>query len=453
MTDELVRIAQQIKIMGGRAFLVGGSVRDMVLGVKPKDWDVEVFGLDADTLVFILRQFGRVDAEVGRAFRVIKLTTETADFDFSLPRVDSKAGVAHTDVVCSDTQDQRLASSRRDFTINSMSVDILTGDLIDFFGGETDLTLRILKATSAAFSEDALRVLRGFQFAGRFDLSVTDTPTISMCQLLRSEFSALSIERVWIEWEKWAEKSTVPSSGLRFLRQVCWLSLFPELQAMVDLEQDVEWHPEGDAWEHTKQAVDAAVKIADREHLSKDDRITLVFAALCHDFGKATTTTFDDDGHVRSRGHDDAGEPLIRSFMARIGAPKWLVEKVVVLAREHMFHVHVRQPTARAIRKLSVRIAPSSIKMLCFVMETDHSARGPLPGGMPEVCRRMLELAEVEHCQEQEVQPMVMGRDLIDLGMKPGRHFGVILSALFKAQVAGVFEDKESAMAWAREFV
>lgn len=451
MTDELRQIAKRIAQAGGRAFLVGGSVRDMVLGVEPKDFDVEVFDLDLDTLIAVLEPFGRVDT-VGRSFGVVKLTTAESDFDFSQPRIDSKFGPGHTAFGVMFTDDPWEAARRRDFTINSMSIDILTGELFDFFGGQADIESRTLRATSPLFGDDPLRVLRGMQLSGRAQLTAVQE-TIEMCRDIVTSFFELSRERVWGEWEKWARKSVSPSFGLRFLRQTEWVGVFPHLWTLVDLGQDSKWHPEGDAWEHTCQAVDAAVEIAEREHLSDDDRLTLVFASLCHDMGKAETTTFDDDGHVRSRGHDEAGADMARSFMEFIGAPKWLVEKVVALVREHMFHVHVRQPTARSVRKLSVRVAPSSIRMLCFVMEADHSARAPLPGGIPEVCHRMMELAEAERCQEQEVQPFVMGRDLIGLGMRPGRHFGVILSALFKAQVAGVFKDKEGALSWAKEFV
>ena len=189
------------------------------------------------------------------------------------------------------------------------------------------------------------------------------------------------------------------------------------------------------------------MEVATREGLSADDRMVIVFAALCHDFGKAETTTFDADGHIRSRAHDAAGVEPTRRFMARIGAPEWLIERVVPLVREHMVHVHTRQPTARTVRRLSVRLGKATVQELAWVMECDHSARGGRRGMHP-VTSRMVELAEEEACREAPVAPTLQGRDLVKAGMKPGRWMGKILAAAFEAQQEGVFKTVGEAMAW-----
>lgn len=448
--DELRLIARIIENAGGKVFLVGGSVRDKLLGREPKDFDCEVFGLDAKTLVQILKGFGTVDV-VGMSFGVIKLTTQENDFDFSLPRTESKDGKGHRGFFprVDPTMTIEEAQARRDFTVNAMSLELSTDRLIDHFQGQRDLENRILRATTHHFAEDALRVLRGFQFAGRFEMRV-DLLTAMMCESLISEFSDLSLDRIWIEWEKWATKSVKPSMGLDFLVDTTWIQLFPELESMIGLWQDATWHPEGDVWEHVRQSVDVAIEIAEREELSKKDRLVLVFAALCHDLGKVSTSEICDDGHVRSIGHDKEGIEPTRAFLKRIGTPKWLIKKVLPLVREHMFHVHTRQPSARSIRRLSTRMGKATIQELCWLMEVDHSARAPLPKGQPQHVKRMLELAEQEQCKESAVAPILMGRHLIEMGLVPGPQFGILLRAALEAQIQGDIKTLDDALEWAR---
>ena len=444
----LRQIAFKIQEMGGRAFLVGGSVRDAAMGLDPKDADVEVFGVHRDALVEMLSQFGKPDM-CGASFGVIKLWAGGEDFDFSLPRRDSKVGKGHKGFVpeFSDLTPEE-AAERRDFTWDAMMQDIITGEVFDFFGGMEDIESRTIRATSEAFREDPLRVLRGMQFAGRFEMSV-ERHTAQVCSEMFADFHDLSIERVWTEFEKWAVKSSRPSFGLRFLEDTLWAEHFPEVARLMGLHQDPQWHPEGDTFEHTCQAVDAAADIAVREGLSKEDRMVLVFSALCHDFGKVETTEFVD-GHIRSRGHADASEAPTRAFMARIGAPAWLVERVVPLAREHMVFCHPHRPTARAVRRLSVRLGDASVQMLAWVMEADQRARGPA-GHVHGIVQEMVALAEREQCHESQVQPILMGRHLIQMGMRPSREFGRILAAAFERQLEGDISSLEEAMEWARE--
>jgi tRNA nucleotidyltransferase (CCA-adding enzyme) len=447
--NELKEIANRIEHFGGKAFIVGGFVRDMVLGLKSKDIDVEVFGMGKGTLKGILSEFGKVDV-VGQSFGVIKLTTDDNDFDFSLPRRESKSGKGHKGFIveCDSSLTPKEAAERRDFTFNALMMDIETGQILDFFGGVQDLTNKTIKATSEHFKDDPLRVLRGFQFVSRFGLVNTAFDTIEMCIELVTEFDTLSKERLWIEFEKWASKSIKPSLGLQFLATSGWLNKFTDLLKTESIMQDNEWHPELWLWEHQKQAVDLAVEFAQRENLTKEERLVLVFAALCHDFGKVTTTELCEDGHIRSKGHDKAGVEPTKNFLESIDAPKWLIEQVCALVSEHMFNVHCRKPTARSIRRLARRVKPSNIKMLALLMEIDASARFPKPRCKPIFIDRMLELAQENDCQEDEVKPLLMGRHLIALGMKPGREFGVILAQALQEQLDGTFDSLDGAIEW-----
>jgi len=239
-------ILQAIVAAGGDPIKVGGCIRDELLGLESKDVDVEVFGLSAEALCIVLRRFGKVSI-VGESFGVIKLTTEDEDFDFSLPRRDNKTGRGHRgfQVEVDHTMTPAEAALRRDFTINAIGKR-LDGQLVDPYGGKQDLLNGVLRAISEHFSEDPLRVLRGFQFASRFKL-IADARTLDMCQKLICEADTLAIERIWGEWEKWALKGVLPSLGLRFLVESGWIRLYPELLNLIDVPQDPEWHPEG--WE------------------------------------------------------------------------------------------------------------------------------------------------------------------------------------------------------------
>lgn len=454
MIPELETIADKITQVGGKCFLVGGSVRDMVLGIEPKDFDVEVFNIDKEILIVLLRPFGKVDC-VGSSFGVIKLTTPENDFDFSLPRRESKSGKGYKGfIVESDsTMTPKEAASRRDFTFNALMMDIESGQILDFFGGVQDLANGIIKATSEHFKDDPLRVLRGFQFSSRFGLPRLDFETGKMCISLKDEFDTLAKERLWIEFEKWASKGVMLSTGIVFLTQTHWVELFPELDKTFDINQDKEWHPEGRLINHIIQSVDLSVEFSIRENLTKEERLVLVFAALCHDFGKVSTTEVCEDGHIRSKRHDKEGVPLAKSFLESIDAPMWLIEQVCALVSEHMFNVHCRKPTAKSIRRLARRIKPSNIKMLALLMEIDASARFPKPRCKPEFIDRMLELAQECDCQEDEVKDILMGRHLIELGLTPGIEFGVVLREAKELQLDGAISDLDGAMEWVKERV
>lgn len=451
--NELKAISNQISQVGGKVFLVGGFVRDKVLGIDNTDFDCEVFGLDKESLIKILQSFGKVSI-VGISFGVIILTLpDGTKLDFSLPRRESKKGRGHKAFKIEIDQSITLkeAASRRDFTFNAMSMDIETGEIIDFFGGQIDLKENRIKATSSKFVDDPLRVMRGMQLASRNNLFRLDKATIQMCKDIRCEFDTLAKERLWIEWEKWASKGKTLSIGLGFLISTEWVFCFPELANTLEIMQDPDWHPEKFLIEHQMQSVDLAVQFSEHENLTKEERLVLVFASLCHDFGKVSTTELCEDGHIRSKGHDKEGIEPTRKFLESIDAPLWLIEQVCVLVSEHMFNVHCRKPTARSIRRLARRIKPSNIKMLALLMEIDASARWSKPRCKPEFIDRMLELAQECDCKEDEVKDILMGRHLIELGMSPGRHFGDILREAKELQLDGTIVDLDSAMEWAKE--
>jgi tRNA nucleotidyltransferase (CCA-adding enzyme) len=442
MLDEILR---KITQAGGRPFEVGGCVRDRLIGIPCKDIDIEVFQLSAENLTGILNEFGKVDC-VGVSFGVIKLKSLAGiEYDFTLPRRESKSGRGHRGFLVEVDHSMSVdeAAARRDFTINSIYRCPLNETLIDPYNGASHLRQKVLHCTSDQFGEDPLRVLRGMQFAGRFELNATE-PTLVKCRELLNESQDLAQDRIWAEWEKWAARSRRPSLGLEFLQACHWLGLYPELKALVNVPQDPHWHPEGDVWTHTLHVCDAAAEIAEREQLEKVDRIVLMFAALCHDLGKATHTKFSN-GRWCSPGHEAAGvEPTLR-FLERIGCPVAIRESIVPLVANHLAH-QVPQVTARMVRRLSVRMEQSSIELLGHLIEADVSGRPPLPKRIPENARRIVEISKDLKIDRNPPKPIVLGRHLIALGYRPSPWFGQILTHCFEAQLDGEFEDESAGL-------
>jgi len=446
----LQKIVDRVVDLGGRALLVGGAVRDFIsTGAAPKDFDVEIHGLSVDAVKKLLSDFGDVKA-VGESFGVLKLTDdEHNDFDFSLPRRESKQGKGHKGflVELDETMTPREAASRRDFTINSMMFDLATGQLDDPFNGQQDLEAGILRHTSDAFADDPLRPLRGMQFAGRFGFVIAPE-TCELTKTLVHEFHALSVERVWGEWHKWATKSRFPSKGIQALVDMGWDVLFPEIAVLKGLEQEASWHPEGCVLSHTMHTVDAALEIADRDGLVGDERAIALFGALCHDFGKSETTSLNEDGRIISHGHDRAGAPIAEAFMLRIGAPNSFLVAVPALVGEHMVHVSGNL-CAKGVRRLADRIdGKTTIEMLDRIIEADHNGRPPLPKGHP--VPELMQLARELAVERSKPQPILAGRHLIALGMKPGVGFGKILKEAYELQLNGILCAEHEAVDWVR---
>lgn len=446
--EKVSKIFRLIVGAGGKALLVGGCVRDTIRGGTPKDWDIEVYGLALEQIKAALTDKGFDVKLVGESFGVLKVDH---DVDVSVPRRDNRVGVGHKDF--ESTLDPNMsiedAASRRDFTINSLAMDEL-GQIFDFFGGMDDMRHDTLRATSPAFSEDALRVLRGMQFAGRFGM-VMEEGTVQLCRDMMDNYVALPKERVFEEWWKWAAKSDLPSMGLDVLVETGWIALYPQLNCLQMVAQDKSHHPEGNVWRHTSYVCDEAADIARRDGLDETSRGILIMAALCHDLGKATTTVIEADGHITSRGHDSAGVEPTEAFLTSIGAPNWLKVMVVPLVREHMAHVHTlpRFLNTRVVRRLANRLHPANLAMWSRVCEADHGGRPPLPRGNPVLA--WMDMAKAIDVVESKPRPILMGRHLLSLGMAPGEEMGRLIKESFEAQLDGVFTDTEGAIAWAKE--
>ena len=424
-------IARDIAAHGGRVFYTGGYVRDYLLqdGIpESQDIDIEVFSLDQGQLLSILTPYGESQV-IGKSFPVIKIKNHPT-WDFTLPR--------------NTTISYQEACARRDFTINAMMMDVLSGEIIDFFGGQEDLKKRLIRhTTEQVFKVDSLRVYRAVQLAARFGFRI-DSLTLELIK--QSELNNIKPERILEELRKLLLLAPRPSWGLKYMREAGILERkHPMLFRLINCEQSPVNHPEGDVWEHTLQVVDLT---AGRKHHSRDPEV-LMFAALLHDIGKPDTTRVRD-GKITAYGHDLKGEKLARIFLSELRAGNSLIEGVGRLVREHMHPVLLYKTrenvSDKAIRKLVNRI---NVRELMLLAEADFKGRGRERDFAPVQEWLNERMSSLGLHPEEGITPLLQGRDLIELGMEPGPNFRRILNKAFEMQLEG--ENRQEILDWLKK--
>jgi tRNA nucleotidyltransferase (CCA-adding enzyme) len=439
--ETVLKLAEAVRGEGGRALLVGGCVRDELMGQQPKDWDVEIYGIEPARLRDLLDAFGAVNV-VGEAFTVYKLG---AHLDVSLPRRERKTGRGHRAFFIEGDPGMTFAeaASRRDFTINAILQDPITTEIIDPFHGQADIERGILRAVSFdTFAEDSLRVLRAAQFAARFQFRV-EPETAALCQTI--DLSDLPAERIWSEIAKLLLRSRQPSIGLGWLHALGALDqLFPEIKALIDVPQDPEWHPEGDVFVHTRLVIDRARELID--DLPYPKQVTVMLAALAHDFGKPATTEFVD-GRLRSRGHEEAGVEPTLNFLDRLNIFTLdgydVRAQVVALVRDHLKPGEYFKKRAEvgdgAFRRLARKC---ELDLLYRVAKADSLGRNA--DWVPREKWYDAEAQEwfIARARELEVEskapaPILLGRHLLEMGLQPGPRIGEITRAVYEMQLDG----------------
>ena len=428
------RIAQAVHARGGRTFYVGGFVRDALMGHENKDVDIEIHGIEPDGVAQILDYLGQ-RLNIGQSFGIFGLKGH--DIDIAMPRKETLRGIGHRDfeVTVDPFIGTEKAAVRRDFTVNALMQDVLTGEVVDHFGGRADLKNGILRHVSdETFAEDPLRALRAAQFAARFEFDVAEE-TVELCRTMK--LAALSRERIEGEMKKALLKAQKPSVFFETLRRMNRLSeWFPEMEALIGVPQSPKHHAEGDVWTHTMMVLDAAAAL--REKCANP--MGLMLAAAVHDLGKAVATEFVK-GDYHAYEHEMKGLPLAEAFLARITSEKKLIEYVLNLVANHM------RPNKAAGADSSVkstnRMFDEAIDPEALILIALADERGRItayPSEPPE--EFLYERLEI-YC-EIMARPAVMGRDLIEAGLKPGGDFSEILSYAHKLHLSGV--EKESAL-------
>jgi tRNA nucleotidyltransferase (CCA-adding enzyme) len=464
----VVEIARAVHERRGRALVVGGWVRDRLLGIESrlrpsgfllrasrfggqvgeasKDIDMEVFGIPAEELPRLLEPFGKVEP-IGQSFPVYKIGT----IDIGLPRRESKAGRGHKGFVVEGDPSMSIedAARRRDFTVNAISWDPLTDEYIYPFSARQDLAKKILRAVDATtFGDDSLRVLRAVQFAARFEMTL-DEQTKALCRSIRLD--DLPPERIWGEIEKLLLRATRPSIGFALALELGVIDqLFPELKALVGCQQEPEWHPEGDVWVHTLQVIDQArQRIDDLDHA---DQLIVMLGAVTHDFGKPATTALLD-GRIRSMNHEEEGVAPASAFLERLNIHsidgKDVRGQVLGLVAHHlkpgMLYKVREELTDGAFRRLSQK---ANLELLARVAKSD--CLGRVPGNFD--CSAMdwfLERARELGVDRSPPKPLLLGRHLLELGMKPGPEMGALLKQIYEKQLDGEIKTTEEGIAMA----
>lgn len=466
LPDKIINLAEAVRNVGGLAMLVGGCVRDGLMGVEPKDWDVEVYGIQPEKLKELLRSFAEtISADksvriplnvVGEAFTVYKLGN---DLDVSLPRRERKAGRGHRGFVVEGDPGMSFeeACSRRDFTVNAILKDPLTGEIVDPFCGREDIERKVLRhVSSETFAGDSLRVLRAAQFAARFEFDIAPE-TVEICRSI--DVNDLPKERIWCELEKLLLKSQKPSIGLKWLYDLGVVDqIFPEMKSLVGVPQEPEWHPEGNVDVHTLMVVDEARKLID--DLPYERQVAVMLGALAHDFGKPPTTVFMD-GRWRSHSHDEAGVEPTLTFLDTLGIFTLngfdVRNQIVQLVRYHLKpgeYYKAKSPVGDgAFRRLARKVEAD---LLYRVAKADSLGRNPewLPKEKwfdSAAQEWFIEKVRELQIERKAPEPILMGRHLIELGLSPSPMFKKILDTVYEMQLDGKITNLEEAVLEARK--
>ena len=455
-----------------RAYIVGGYVRDLLLGVEPKDADLEVFGVPADRLHSLLETlFPSQVHDVGRAFGVLKVhLSHGVEFDVAMPRTESKTAPGHKGFAVESYPflSIREAARRRDFTINTISFDPLTGEVLDPWNGQQDLEARLLRVVDAeTFVDDPLRVYRAVQFLARFQLTIDPPSFLLLQQMVRDgHLQELSHERITEELGKLFLLAEKPSLGIECLRALGIIERdYPELNALINVPQEPEWHPEGDVWIHTMLVVDQAAKIIRRNEnadFTRDERLAVVFGALCHDLGKpATTVRGEKDGVMRWRtpGHQEAGEAPTRELCGRLSFGEHVTHAAVMIALHHLrppeyYLKHKKGELtdaryANTIRTLLKKIAPLSWRVLHAAAEADFRGRGFVDAETRAFLYGDLFRDTIirEQLDVEALKPLILGGEVIELfSLEPGPFIGDLLRTVEHARDKGEIQTKDEAL-------
>lgn len=408
----------------GELFEVGGSVRDLLINpdVESKDRDYLVTGIPLDDLITILRPFGRVDV-VGKSFGVIKFAPKGSDstFDIAIPRTEKSTGTAHRDYEVAYDPDLSVEVDlkRRDFTINAMAREIPSGKLIDPYGGRQDIEKNIIRIVfPEAIEEDPLRILRGAQFAARFEFRI-ETETLRVMKENVPLLKSVSSERMAEEINKMLLKADKPSIGFRYLLEIGALDLiFPELIECIGVGQPGGYH-KWDVFDHTMACIDNA-----------PGRLVVRLAAIFHDVGKPQTRELVKDG-ATFYGHDRLSTKVTAEALKRLRYSNEIIEQVSKLVSKHMFSDRAGE---KGVRRLIKAVGTELVYDLLDLRRADIVAQGmgQDPSEMDEFEARVIE--EIEKKAPFGLKDLAVNGDEIksEFGILEGPLVGQILNDLLE---------------------
>ena len=428
------KIADAVADCGGRAYYVGGYVRDLICGRENKDIDIEIHGISPACLEEILDTFGERIA-IGESFGIYNI--KGCHIDIAMPRKENARGSGHRDfdIFVDPFIGTKDAAKRRDFTVNALMQDVISGEVIDHYGGTDDLKSGILRHVSDdSFPEDPLRVLRAAQFASRFEFTVAPE-TVALCSTM--ELKHLSKERIEGELKKALLKAEKPSIFFETLRRMNQLDVwFPELKALTGIEQNAKYHTEGDVWNHTMLVLDAAAKYREKV----DRPMGFMLAALTHDLGKAVCTEIIN-GELHAYAHETKGLPLAETLLKRITNEVKLIEYALNLVELHMKPNVIAK--AKSAIKTTNKLFDSAVDPVALIYIATADSEGTLTPHSHAMYTDFL-FERLEVYRDYMSRPYVMGKDLIQAGLKPSKNFSAILDYAHKLRLAGI--GKENAL-------
>lgn len=411
-------IAKKAELMGGKTYLVGGFVRDILMNKEPNDIDIEIFGIEEQKLQEVLKSVGSLK-DITSSFEIYNLTG--SNLDITLPR--------SSDDTVNPFISEKEAAKRRDFTMNTVMKNVLGGEILDFYGGAKDIENKIIRATcDESFSADPLRVFRMADFCARFNFTPDEhTKELAM----EVDLSNLKRERVFEELKKALLKSEKPSVFFETLREINGLDVwFPEVKALINIEQNPKWHPEGNVWNHTMLVLNEAVKLKD----DAKEPFNFMLSALFHDLGKAVSTTVKD-GKIISRGHDVKGIPLTANAVKRLTNNKSVLKYTTNMTELHMKpNGYVAQNSSKkAFDKLFyASVCPEDLLLLS---KADHMGRG----GFSDYSETEEHLKQALSIYNKLMsEPYITGKDLVDAGITPDKNFSKLLDFANKLRLSQV---------------
>ena len=452
LKEHAISIVRTLRERGHQAYLVGGCVRDMVLGREPADYDVTT---DA-TPDQVMRIFPETYA-VGAQFGVVLVPPGSPEARELRPAVDgtsvptdhSKADVVEvatfrSDIGYSDgrhpdrvqfSTDPREDVERRDFTINGLLLDPIKGEILDFVGGQQDLKAGIIRTIGSPeqrFEEDKLRMLRAVRFAARFEYTI-DPATFAAMQKLAGNIHQVSRERVRDELSKMLIEGHARRAFLLLDESGLLQQVLPEISAMKGVEQPPQFHPEGDVFVHTLLLL---------EKLPRPSPMTLAWGALLHDVGKPATFRVAD--RIRFDGHVEVGVKMAEQICRRFRFSNHDTEQILALVKNHMRFGDVQRMKESTLKKF-MRL-PQFEEHLELHRLDCQSSHGDLTSY--EFTREKL-VSTPE--ASMRPAPLVTGNDLINAGYVPGPRFKEILAAVEDSQLEGQLQNKEQALAFVRQ--
>lgn len=426
------KIVQRLRDAGHVAFYAGGCVRDTLRGVAPHDYDIATSARPEEVQALFRRTFG-----VGAHFGVIVVHEEERDFEVATFRSDGAYidGRRPESVVFSSPEED---AARRDFTVNGMFFDPLTGEVIDYVGGQEDLAqhrLRAIGDPADRFREDRLRILRAVRFATVLGYEI-DPATWDSVRVSASQIHEVSAERIREE----LVKTLVHPNRLRgfdLLDQSGLLQqIIPEFEALKGCTQPEQFHPEGDVFVHTRAMIGLLPPVA--------VSVPLVFSVLLHDIAKPPTRTVDPDGRIRFNGHDKLGAEMTAVIMERLRFSRAEIDATVEAVDQHMVFKDVQQMRIAKVKRFMAR--PNFEDEMELHRVDCTSSHGLLDN------YEYLRARQEEFANEPLIPaPLITGNDLISLGLRPGPRFKEILEAVQSRQLEGTLTSPEAALNWVKE--